>query len=77
MADDDDSERKRAFKGLSAREIEVLKWMAAGKTNWEIARIIGVTERTVEFHVSQALRRLNAVTRTQAVAEAFRAKVIS
>jgi LuxR family quorum sensing-dependent transcriptional regulator len=67
---------KRAT-ALSAREIEVLKWMAAGKTNWEIARIIGVTERTVEFHVSQALRRLNAVTRTQAVAEAFRAKVIT
>lgn len=67
---------KRAT-GLSAREIEVLKWMAAGKTNWEIARILGVAERTVEFHVSQALRRLNAVTRTQAVAEAFRARILS
>ncbi len=76
MADSGNRAAKRAT-ALSAREIEVLKWMAAGKTNWEIARIIGVTERTVEFHVSQALRRLNAVTRTQAVAEAFRAKVIS
>jgi LuxR family transcriptional regulator, quorum-sensing system regulator CviR len=58
-------------KGLSPRELTVLLWMKEGKTNWEIARIIGVTERTVRFHVESIFMKLNANTRAQAVAVAL------
>lgn len=57
---------------LTAREFEVLKWVAAGKTNWEIGRILSVSERTVKFHLANLLVKLDATTRTQAVAQALR-----
>lgn len=56
---------------LSAREREVLRWTAAGKTAGEIATILGITERTVGFHVASALQKLNAVNKTQAVMTAM------
>ena len=58
-------------KGLSPREQTVLLWMKEGKTNWEIARIVGVTERTVRFHVEGIFTKLDASSRTQAVAVAM------
>ena len=58
-------------KGLSPREQTVLLWMKEGKTNWEIARIVGVTERTVRFHVEGIFSKLDASSRTQAVAVAM------
>lgn len=63
-------------KQLSPRQTEILRWIAAGKTNWEIGRILGISERTVEHQASTAAHRLNAVTRAQAVAEALRARII-
>ena len=56
---------------LSRREREVLSWLRHGKSNWEISRILGISERTVKFHVTSIMRKLNAVTRTQAVALAM------
>ncbi|ALA56953.1 helix-turn-helix transcriptional regulator [Nitrospira moscoviensis] len=58
-------------KGLSPREITVLLWMKEGKTNWEIAHIVGVSERTVRFHVESIFVKLNASSRAQAVAVAL------
>jgi len=58
-------------KGLSPREMTVLLWMKEGKTNWEIAHIVGVSERTVRFHVESIFVKLNASSRTQAVAVAL------
>ena len=58
-------------KGLSRREMMVLEWMKQGKTNWEISRIIGVTERTVRFHVESIFMKLDVGSRTQAVAFAI------
>lgn len=58
-------------RGLSPREMTVLLWMKEGKTNWEIARIVGVTERTVRFHVEGIFMKLDASSRTQAVAVAM------
>nr|WP_281720572.1 LuxR C-terminal-related transcriptional regulator [Nitrosomonas nitrosa] len=55
-------------KGLSPRELMVLEWMKQGKTNWEISRIIGVTERTVRFHIEGIFSKLDVGSRTQAVA---------
>lgn len=62
---------------LTARERECLLWAAEGKTSWEIARILGISERTVIFHLQNATRRLNASSRQQAVALAISQGLIS
>ncbi|CAH2900611.1 MAG: hypothetical protein PPHEMADM_4180 [uncultured Paraburkholderia sp.] len=56
---------------LSDREMDVLHWVAVGKTNWEIACILKISERTVKFHLGNAMTKLNCNTRSQAVAKAF------
>jgi DNA-binding NarL/FixJ family response regulator len=55
---------------LTPRELEVLRLLARGHVNKEIASILGVTERTVKFHVSAILSRLDAGNRTEAVSRA-------
>ena len=55
---------------LTAREREVLTWVSAGKTSWEIARILALSDRTVIFHVDNAMKKLDTRTRSQAVARA-------
>ncbi len=55
---------------LTGREREVLTWVGRGKTSSEIAAILGLTERTVNFHCERAMKRLGVVNRTQAVAKA-------
>ena len=62
---------------LSPREKEVLKWMSGGKSNWEIAQVIGTSESTVKNHVHHILGKLHVATRTQAVAKALNLKLIS
>jgi DNA-binding CsgD family transcriptional regulator len=57
--------------GLSAREMTVLNWMKRGKTNWEISRILGISERTIRFHVESIFNKLDVTSRTQAVAIAM------
>ena len=68
--------REAAVLPLSRREREVLSWLRHGKSNWEISRILGISERTVKFHVTSIMRKLNAVTRTQAVALAMELGVL-
>lgn len=58
-------------KGLSPREAAVLVWMKQGKTNWEISRILGISERTIRFHVESIFSKLDVSSRTQAVAYAM------
>jgi DNA-binding CsgD family transcriptional regulator len=55
---------------VSAREIDCLRWMAAGKTAWEASAILGISERTVRFHLNAAREKLQCTTTTQAVAKA-------
>lgn len=55
---------------LTNREREVLTWAGRGKTSGEIATILGLSERTVNFHCDQAIKRLDVTNRTQAVAKA-------
>jgi DNA-binding NarL/FixJ family response regulator len=57
---------------LTAREIEVLKLMAAGETNAGIARELVISEGTVKSHVKSVLRKLRVANRAQAVARYFR-----
>ncbi len=56
---------------LSQREREVLSWVAAGKTAWEISRILRISESTANKHVTSAMRKLDCVTRSQAIAKAL------
>jgi DNA-binding response OmpR family regulator len=56
--------------GLREREVETLTWAARGKTFWEIGEILGLSKRTVEFHLENARRKLGVATRTQALIKA-------
>ncbi len=61
---------------LSLREREVLNWFKRGKSTWETSIILGVSERTVNFHIGNIMRKLNAVSRTHAVAIAMQEELI-
>lgn len=61
---------------LTDREREVARWLAAGKTQWEISVILGLSEHTVDKHVRSLVRKLDASNTTQAVAEAIRRREI-
>ena len=55
-----------AIRRLTERETAVLKLLADGKSNKEIARALCVTEHAVKAHVSNILRKLDAESRTEA-----------
>jgi DNA-binding CsgD family transcriptional regulator len=61
---------------LSSREIEVLNWLKQGKSSWDISVILGISKRTVNFHVYNIIQKLGATNRTQAVAVATRLGLI-
>lgn len=56
-----------SFAGLSPREAEVLHWIAEGKTNAEIGRILSISVRTVEKHVETVYRKLGVENRMGAI----------
>jgi len=56
---------------ISQRELEVLGLIRQGFSNDEIARLLGISERTVRAHVTALLANLNAADRAQAVARGF------
>ncbi len=62
---------------LTSREIEVLTWVARGKSAWEIGEILDIAKRTVDEHVQTAVRKIGAVNRAHAVALAVRDQIIS
>ncbi len=66
----------KANVALSAREKEVLSWIRQGKSSWEISVILGISERTVKFHISTIMSKLNAVNRSHAVAIAMSMNLI-
>lgn len=53
---------------LTPRQLECLKWAAGGKTDGEIAAVLGLSESTVHFHIEVAKKRLRVRSRVQAVA---------
>ena len=60
------------FSPRLSRYIECLEWVAAGKSDADIARILELSAKTVYFHVDGAKRRINASSRSHAVASAIR-----
>ncbi|MEO7397697.1 MAG: response regulator transcription factor [Ilumatobacteraceae bacterium] len=65
-----------AIDQLSARELEVLRLMATGATNGEIAATLYLAERTVKSHVGSIFTKLGARDRTAAILLAYRSGVI-
>lgn len=61
-------ESRRPIAILSPKEREVLKWMANGKSSWEISVLLGISRRTVKFHIENVMRKLDASTRAHAAA---------
>ena len=61
---------------LNEREVEVLTWAARGKTSAEIAKILDLTKRTIDFHIDNARGKLGASTRTEAVLKAATGRLI-
>ena len=62
---------------LTERELDVLKWVSVGKSNWDISVILSISEKTVEKHLSAISSKLNALNRTHAVAYALRTGLIN
>jgi DNA-binding NarL/FixJ family response regulator len=60
------------FVPLSAREVEVLDYIAKGNSNKEIARVLKISDQTVKNHITSILRKLAVNDRTQAVVYALR-----
>jgi DNA-binding NarL/FixJ family response regulator len=61
---------------LNPREIEILTWAARGKTSSEIAQILGLSKRTVDFHADNARTKLGAATRIEATIKAATQRII-
>ena len=56
---------------LTEREVEILRWTAAGKTAWEIGGILKISERTVNFHIRNVMEKFGVHNKTHAAAKAM------
>lgn len=61
---------------LSSREKEILLWVKDGKSTWDISIILGISQDTVKFHLKNIFQKLDASTRSQAVAVALSNRLI-
>ena len=61
---------------LTNREREIVEWLKDGKSSWDISKILSISENTVNYHIKNIIRKLNAMNRTHAVAIAMRSGLI-
>lgn len=61
---------------LSLREKECILWTARGKSSWEIGKILGISVNTVNFHIKNAMRKLDTASRTVAAVKAVNFGII-
>jgi DNA-binding CsgD family transcriptional regulator len=61
---------------LTPRELETLRWTMEGKTAWEVASVLGISERTAVLHANNAMHKLGCVNKHQAVLKALRLGLI-
>jgi DNA-binding CsgD family transcriptional regulator len=61
---------------LTPRELEALRWTMEGKTAWEVGTILGISERTAVLHLQNAMHKLEATNKHQAVLKALRLGLI-
>ncbi|MGD9476677.1 helix-turn-helix transcriptional regulator [Shinella sp. G-2] len=67
----------QASTRLTHREREVVGWISAGKTDWEISVILGISEKAIAKHIYNVRLKLGAMNRAHAVAEAIRKGLIT
>ncbi len=65
-----------ALPVLTPRELETLRWTMEGKTAWEVANVLGISERTAVLHANNAMHKLGCVNKHQAVLKALRLGLI-
>jgi DNA-binding HTH domain-containing proteins len=65
-----DVEENPKVAQLTDRELECVFWACEGKTAWEMSQIVGITERTINFHLTSVIKKLGASNRQHAVAKA-------
>lgn len=58
----------QCLQSMTERQREVFGWVRKGKTNWEIAKIVGCSEENIKYHMKNILRIMGSCNRTQAVA---------
>jgi DNA-binding CsgD family transcriptional regulator len=61
---------------LTPRELEVLRWTMDGKTAWETGAVLNISERTTVQHLQNAMKKLQCVSKHQAVLKALRLGLI-
>lgn len=69
-------DRSLVTHNLSKRELEILKWSAIGKTSWEISSILSISERTVNFHLSNIANKMGVRGRRAACSLAIAKGII-
>lgn len=52
---------------ITARERECIQWASMGKTAWEISQILDISQRTVEYHLANCIRKTNSINRQHAI----------
>ena len=62
---------------LTVRELDILKWIYLGKSNYEIGAILKISPLTVKNHVQKILRKLNVVNRTQAIGKSIELRILN
>ena len=62
---------------LTVREMEILRWIYLGKSNFEIGVILSISPLTVKNHVQKILRKLNVLNRTQAIGRALELRILN
>ena len=62
---------------LTVREMDILKWIYLGKSNFEIGAILKISPLTVKNHVQKILRKLNVVNRTQAIGKSLELRILN
>jgi transcriptional regulator EpsA len=70
-------ERPGAGSILTVRELDILKWIYLGKSNYEIGAILKISPLTVKNHVQKILRKLNVVNRTQAIGKSLELRLLN
>jgi DNA-binding CsgD family transcriptional regulator len=76
------SRRKRPLEPLprgicfTRREVEVLYWVTEGKSDWQIGRLLHISQKTANFHAENAKRKLGVATRVQAALRVERAGLL-
>ena len=76
-AKSNDPARREEARRITTREEEILRWVALGKSNFEIGAILAISPLTVKNHVQKILRKLNVVNRAQAVGKAVELRMLN